>query len=625
MAKNYQELAREVVKGVGGSENVAQLEHCTTRLRFTLIDPAKADRESLKKIKGVMGVVGSGIQCQVVIGNDVNEAFDAINQNYTFGQSETKGASSKNSGGFGAMALDFMVGVFQPLVPAIAGSGILKAFLSLFSMLGWMASDSSLYIVLMQAADAALYFLPVMVAVNMATKLKVNRLVAVAAVGATLLPNMSAATAEGLNLFGIQIQTVQYSYQVFPAILSVALLYFVEKYTTKWTPKPIRVFFVPMICLIIVVPVTLMILGPLGLNIGSLLTTAILFLYEKLGWLAVGLLAAVLPFMIAMGMHKALVPYAVGSIAEMGEELLYLPASLAHNISESGACFGVALKTKDSDLRQAAISSGVSALFGVTEPALYSVTLQHKQVMYGVVLGSLVGGLCLGLTAVKGFVAMGPGLAGMAMFIDPNNSMNIVWAFVGFGVSLAVSFGGTLIVYKDNTVLNAEDAAAIEQKTPAASLKEAFAATDVYAPVNGKCVPLSAVHDEVFASGIMGKGAAFIWEGDTVTSPVNGKVVMVARTKHAVGFQADSGQEVLIHVGMDTVNLDGKGFTVLKKAGESVKVGEPVLKVDRQFMQANNIDLTTPMVITNAGETNVECLTDERKVEAGEDVVLVCA
>lgn len=622
MSKNYKELAEAIIKGVGGQENVSQFEHCSTRLRFTLVDPAKAKRDELKAIPGVMGVVGAGVQCQVVIGNDVIEAYDAILKDYQFRNTGSPAASSGKTS-VGAWLLDFLVGIFQPLVPAIAGAGILKALLSLFSLMGWMSADSGLYTVLYQGADAALYFLPVMVAVTMATKLKINRLVAVACVGALILPNMTTAIGEGLNIFGWQIQSVAYPYQIFPAILSVGLLYFIEKYVTKITPKPIRVFFVPMICFITVIPVTLLILGPLGLNIGTLLTTVILFLYDKLGWLAVGLLAAVLPFMIALGMHKALLPYAVSSISNMGEELLYMPASLAHNISESGACFGVALKTKDDNLRQTAISAGISALFGITEPALYGVTLQHEKAMISVVFGSFVGGICLGLTAVKAFVAMGPGLAGMAMFVDPANSMNIVWAFVGFGVSLVASFVGSLILFKDNAELNAVDQAATQAGEPVASFTDAFEPANIVAPVSGKCIPLNVVEDEVFASGIMGKGVAFKWEGDTVNSPVDGSIMMVAATKHAIGFKANTGQEILIHVGMDTVNLEGKGFTVLKNIGDTVRAGEPVMKIDRILMKEKNIDMTTPMVITNANDQPVECVEVNKDVESG-TLVMVC-
>ena len=451
MSKNYAKLASEVLNLVGGEGNVTHLEHCSTRLRFTVANESLVKKDELKKVSGVLGVVGTGNQCQVVIGNDVIEAYDELMKLGSFQGGVVKDgqAEDKTKGSIGSKILDFLVGVFQPLVPAIAGAGILKAFLSLFVLLGLMESGSPWHTILNNGADAALYFLPVLVAYTMSTKLNMNRIVAVAIVGAQILPNITNALSEGISLFGIQLQNITYSYQVFPAIMTVAALYFVEKFFNKISPKPIRVFFVPMMCFIIMVPLSLIVLGPLGFNIGRLITAIILFLYDKLGWIAVALLASILPFMISMGMHKALVPYAVTSITSAGTELLYMPASLAHNISEGGACLAVAIKTKDENLRQAAISAGISGIFGITEPALYGVTLQHKKAMIGVVAGSFIGGLTVGIAGLKAFVAMGPGLAGMAMFVDPENPMNIIWGFVGFGVSLVVSFLVTLFLYRD--------------------------------------------------------------------------------------------------------------------------------------------------------------------------------
>ena len=302
MAKNYAGIAKDVLRLVGGEGNVTHFEHCSMRLRFTIADPAKVNRDGLKATTGVMGVVGSGNQCQVVIGNDVIEVYDEIMKQANFKTGASAAPAPEGKKNIGAMVLDLLVGIFQPLVPAIAGGGILKAFLSLFALIGIMDNTSVLYQVLINVADAPLYFLPILVAINMATKIKCNRLIAVSAVGALLLPKTTALLG-GENpavLFGLTIQNVTYAYQVFPAILAVGLLYFVEKYVTKITPKPIRVFFVPMMCFIIVFPLTLLVLGPIGLTIGKVLTTIMLTLYKYVGWLAVGLVAAVLPLLISI-------------------------------------------------------------------------------------------------------------------------------------------------------------------------------------------------------------------------------------------------------------------------------------------------------------------------------------
>lgn len=597
MAKDYAGTAKAVLKQVGGEENVSHLEHCSTRLRFSIADAGKVDKDALKAIPGVMGVVSSGNQCQVVIGNDVIEVYDELLKIGTFHGGSAVPAEG-GSRDIGAMVLDFMVGIFQPLVPAIAGGGILKAFLSLLTLLGVMDASGAWYRVLYNAADAALYFLPVMVAVTMSTKLNCNRLVAVASVGALILPGMTSMIAEGISLWGFGIKNIAYAYQVFPAILSVAFLYFVEKYVTKISPKPIRVFFVPMVCFAVVVPVTLLVLGPVGFTVGQGLTTVILFLYNKLGWLAVALLAAILPLMIAMGMHKALVPYAVTSITEMGEELLYMPASLAHNISEGGACFAVALRTKDSDLRSAAISAGISAIFGITEPALYGVTLQNKRALSGVVIGSFAGGLAVGITGLKAFVAMGPGLAGMAMFVDVENSMNIVWGFVGFGVSLAVSFAATMILFRDNRVQEFKAPEAVED------------GNGIVSPLEGKLISLQNVNDEVFSAGILGDGMAVIPEKGELYAPADASIDTVFDSKHAISMVCGNGAELLLHVGLETVKLDGKYFEPQVKSGDHVKAGQLLMKFDLKSLKKEGFDVVTPIIITNSADYRIDKASD---------------
>ncbi len=606
MAKNYADTAKAVLKHIGGESNISHLEHCSTRLRFTIADSGKVDRDALKSTPGVMGVVGSGNQCQVVIGNDVIEVYDELLKLGSFEGGNAAPPSTEKKK-FGAMVLDFIVGIFQPLVPAIAGAGILKALLSLLALIGVMDADGAWYRVLFQAADSALYFLPILVAVTMSTKLNCNRLVAVASVGALILPGMTSLITEGVTLWGMQVENIAYSYQVFPAILSVALLYFVEKFVTKISPKPIRVFFVPLVCFAVVIPITLLILGPLGFTVGQWLTTVILFLYERLGWIAVALLAAILPFMIATGMHKAFVPYAVSSITEMGAEVLYMPASLAHNISEGGACFAVALRTKDTDVRSAAISAGISAIFGITEPALYGVTLQNKRALAGVVIGSFFGGLTVGLAGLRAFVAMGPGLAGMAMFVDTENSMNIVWAFVGFGVAIAVSFIATMILYRDNKIQTTD------------VTKHAGNGGPISSPLEGMLIPLKDVKDEVFSAGVLGEGMAVIPESGELYAPADATIDTVFDSKHAISMVCDNGAELLLHVGLETVKLNGKHFEPQVKNGDKVKAGQLIMKFDIEALKEEGFDVVTPVIITNADNYDFK-QSETGSVKTGETI-----
>lgn len=599
--KNYKQTAADVLRLIGGEKNISHLEHCSTRLRFTVADPAKVDAAALKKTPGVMGVIANGGQCQVVIGNDVIEVYNELIKLGSFHKDSAPAAPSGKKS-VGAMALDLMVGIFQPLVPAIAGGGILKAFLSLFSLLGWMDSAGVLYRVLIAVADAPLYYLPLMVAVTMAAKINCNKLVALASVGALVLPATVTLLGGANTLFGIPLQNVTYSYQVFPAILAVAFLYLLEKYVTKITPKPIRVFFVPMVCFIIVFPVTLLVLGPIGLTIGKGITTVMLAIYSKVGWLAVGLVAAILPLLISVGAHKAFIPYVVTSLGDLGYEILYNGASLAHNISEGGASLAVACKTKDPELRSAAISGGVSAIFGITEPAIYSITLQHKRVLFGVMTGSFISGSFIGLMAVKAFVAMGPGLAGMAMFVDPENTMNIVWAFAGFGIALAASFVATLILYQD------EGKAGLEVSHQSASYiapKDAGSGKKLFSPIKGKLVPLSEVPDEVFSAGTLGDGAAIVPEEGSLYAPADAVVENVFDSKHAICLNCKNGADVLLHVGIDTVKLGGRHYDVKVKNGDQVKAGQLLMTFDKKAIEAEGYSTVIPVIVTNSDSITV--------------------
>ena len=371
---NVKETATAIVELIGGKENIAHLEHCSTRLRFTLKDNSLVQKDALEKVDGVIGV-RQNVQCQVIIGNDVVEVYDEVMNVLGHELTADGGSEGKQKQSWGAVLLDFIISIFQPLIPAVAGGGVLKSLLLLASVTGLMDNTSQTYQILNLIGGAPLYFLPILVAITTANKLKVNQLVAVSAVGALILPELTTLLTDGAAFMGFGLQNIAYASQVFPAILTVLFYAQIEKLFTRISPKPIRIFFVPMMSLVITVPVALLILGPLGFEVGTIFSAAIIWLYAHLGWVATGILAAVLPLMVVTGMHKAMIPYAVSSMSEMGAELLYLPASLAHNIAEAGACFAVSVRTKDQKLRSTAVSAGISALFGITEPALYGVTI----------------------------------------------------------------------------------------------------------------------------------------------------------------------------------------------------------------------------------------------------------
>ena len=585
---DYKKIANEILDLIGGSKNVSTLEHCSTRLRFGLVDKSVVNVEKIKKIKGVMGVV-DGSQFQIVIGNNVVEVYDELLKicPVTGNQvAETK----KDDRKWGAKLLEFVISVFQPLVPAIAGAGVLKSVLLLLSMFGLLASDSTVYTALAAISDATFYFLPIMVVVTTANTLKSNRLVAIAAVGYLLLPATTAALADGMILFGFAVKNITYSSQVFPAILCVIFLSLMERGFNKISPKAIRIFFVPMMSLAITIPVTLLVLGPLGYNIGTLFTAVILALYGKLGFVALGLLAAILPFMIATGMHKTLLPYAITTYGQLGYEALYMPASLAHNISESGACFAVALKSKDEDLKQTALSAGISALMGITEPALYGVTLQNKKAMMGVVLSGAISGMLMGLFVVKAFIIVGPGLASMSMFVDAANGSNFMYACIGFAVALLGSFIITFVLWKDS-----DSDSDVEELT-----EEEKEVNILVSPLNGEAVDLSTVSDEMFASKTLGDGIAIVPKDGKLYAPCDAEVVMLFETKHAIGLRTSNGAEILIHIGVNTVSMEGVGFTAFVKQNDKVKEGDLLIEFDLDAIKEKKLDPTVMVVNSNS-------------------------
>lgn len=608
---DYKQVSKEILVHVGGKENISHVEHCSTRLRLSLKDNSKVNKEEIEAIPGVLGLVVAS-QCQVIIGNDVVEVYDEFMKE--IGALSEESSVSKEKQSFGNILLDFIVSVFQPLVPAIAGAGILKSLVLLVSMFGWLSDKGDTFKVLSAIGDAPIYFLPILVAITTANKLKVNTLVATSAVSILLLPAMTASMAEGLTLFGITIPNIAYASQVFPAILCVLFYAVMERFFKKYTPKATRIFVVPLLSLLVTIPVTLLVLGPIGFYIGSALSAVIVGLYAKVGWIAVALLAAISPFMVATGMHKAMGPYAVSSMTELGKELLYLPASLAHNLAEAGACFAVFFKSKEADKKSTALSAGISAVFGITEPALYGITILNKKVLGSVVFGGLVGGAYVGLTAIAAYVPVGPGLASMTMFVSKDAPSNIINAFIAFAISFVVAFVSAFILYKDDVIETQDESK--DEKGNHVVPKETLI---IPAPVAGHTIDLSQVPDQVFSAKIMGEGLAVIPSEDCLKAPVSGTIKMVFDTNHALGMELENGAELLFHIGLDTVQLQGKYFESLVKVEDYVEAGRELIRFDRHKIEEAGYKLETMMIVSNSAEYDVKTIgTDNLMLEVSE-------
>ncbi|HFL2422943.1 TPA: beta-glucoside-specific PTS transporter subunit IIABC [Clostridioides difficile] len=615
---NYKNVAQKILKAIGGSENIEHLEHCSTRLRFSLIDDSKVSVEDLKNIPEVLAF-RQNVQFQIIIGNSVVEVYDEIKK-LTSGKVVNKESNKKDKNEkrkISAVVLEFIISVFQPLIPAIAGGGILKALLMLLNMLGILSNTTQTYKILNFAGDAPLYFLPLLVAITAANKLKVNQLVAVSAVAALLTPNLVAMLGEGAIFGNIQVQNIAYAYQVFPAILCVLCYSQLEKFFNKISPKVIRSFFVPMMSLLIVVPFTLLILGPIGYNFGQIFANVILFVYSKFGWIAVAILAAFLPFMVTTGMHKAMIPYVITSLGQSGKELIYNAASLAHNISEAGGCFAVAIRTKNEILKSTAISAGVSALFGITEPALYGITILHKRVLYGVMIGAFAGGTYLGINAVEAYVAVGPGLASLSMFISETLPNNFMHAAIGLVISFVVSFILVSALWREEVSVNKNESKNNDDNEHIENKKETFKS-----PLEGKLIPLSEVEDEVFSNKIMGDGIAIIPSKGELYAPVDGTIGMLFETKHSLAMVSEDGTEILFHVGLETVNLKGKYFEPKVSVGDIVKQGDLLLSFELDKIIEEGFNPVTAVIITNKPDAVFD-FTESKDVNKIDNVLAI--
>lgn len=590
---DYDKSADKIIENVGGKENITKMIHCSTRLRFTLNDYDKTKLDAIKKVDGVLGAVNASGQCQVIVGNAVVEMYDAVNAKIgKLNNDKVKVDTPKQK--WYETFLDFLIGIFQPLVPAIAGAGVLKSLMILFASIGWISETSSTYQIFSFIGSAPLYFLPLLIAITTAQKLNVNILVSVSIASVLVYPDLVTLLTKGTKLFGISITNVTYSSQVFPAILAILLYAVLEKYVTKYCPKPVRIFLVPLICMAVTVPVTLIVLGPMGYIIGTWISTFILFLFNHLGWIATGLLAALLPLMVATGMHKALLPYAVAMMTSTGKELLYLPASLAHNFSEAGTCFGVAVRTKDEKMRATAVSAAISALFGITEPALYGVTIQHKRALGPVMISRAITGSIVGILSIKAFALVGPGIASMTMYVDKSNAMNFVYAWICLVISILLSFVLTIIVWKDDVVESEQTSSKTIDTTLDTNIK-------LESPINGTVVPLKEVNDATFSSGILGEGVAIEPRDGILYAPAKAEVMMTYKTGHAIGLKMQDGSEVLIHIGIDTVKLEGKYFNLKVKEHQIVEAGETLVEFNLDKIVAEGFDPTVIMIITAKG------------------------
>lgn len=617
-----QAVGKRVWEAVGGEKNVNSLVHCATRLRFKLKDESVADTQKLKQDPDVIQVVQSGGQYQVVIGSNVADVYQAIVDEQ--GLTDQSGTEDQSKNPLNRL-IDIISSIFTPFLGAMAAAGILKGFLSLVTVLGWLSADTGAYQILFAAADGVFTFLPVMLAFTAAKKFKTNQFLSVAIAMALVYPAITQLAGAGgaVDFFGLPIVLAQsgYTSSVIPIILAVWVQSKFEPLVKKVIPQFLQMIFVPMIVLLVMVPLTFLLLGPIGTVIGNGLGSLFNSIYSFSPLVAGLIMGSLWQVFVMFGMHWGFVPIMFLNIEQYGFDVM-VPMLLPAVLAQGGAALAVAIRTKDTKLRSLGISSTITSLFGITEPTVYGVTLPLKKPFVIACLSAGIGGAMIGFAGVKAFSSGLVSLLTIPTFISTNQAVesNVTMAILATALSFVLAFVGTLVVGFDETVQD-EKLETNQQTTAGDTISSAR--HNLKSPLSGKVLPLSDVPDKVFSSGAMGKGLAIDPEKGELIAPADGEITTIFPTGHAVGLTTKDGIEILMHIGMDTVELEGQGFETFVKQGDQVKAGDLLVRFDIEAIKAAGYSVITPIVITNTEHFADVLELNQEELIASEDFLAI--
>lgn len=613
MSKEYQTLATQIIALVGGKENVANVYHCQTRLRFTLVDNLKADTEDLEKLDGVTKVIINAGQYQIVIGTHVADVFEEIEKLVEISQDTT---TQEKKGIFDTI-IDFVAGTFQPIIPALSGAGMVKAVLALLVVFNVITTDSQTYYMLNVFADGVFYFLPILIAFTQAQKLKCNPILAVGVAAMLLHPNWSALVTAGdaVNFFNvIPFTLASYGSSVIPIILIIFVQSYVEKFLNKHIPKSINIVFVPMLTFLIMGTLAFSVLGPIGAIVGNYLATVFTFLAENASWAPALIIGTFLPIMVMFGIHNGVAPLGIMQMSQLGYDSIFGPGCVCSNMAQATAGAVVAFVTKDKTTKETAIPGSITAYMGITEPLLYGVNLPKRYPLIASMIGGGLGGLYAGLTHAHRFATGSSGLPAVLLYIGDNTMTyfyNIIIAIVISIISTAIiTFVLAKHFEKEETTDNLDTTQA-----------PVITGQEVMSPLTGEVLPIEKAEDEVFASKVMGDGVVILPETTDVYAPFDGTIATLFPTKHAIGLVSDKGAEILIHIGINTVDLNGEGFKAFVKQGDSVTKGDKLISFDKVAIENAGYSSQTMVIITNGSNYNQIIKHDNQFSQTG-DLIL---
>jgi PTS system beta-glucosides-specific IIC component len=629
----YEKLAKDIIENVGGKENVISLTHCITRLRFKLKDESKANTEVLKKMDGVVTVVKSGGQYQVVIGNHVPDVYAdvvAVGGFQTGGGEETVSEEKKSL--FNAF-IDTISGVFSPTLGVLAATGMIKGFNALFVALHLITNTSGTYQILNAIGDCLFYFFPIFLGFTAAKKFNVNQFIGMSLGAILVYPTFTTIMAGKplytifagmlfespvyITFLGIPVILMSYSSSVIPIILSVYIGSKVEKLFKKIIPDVVKTFLVPFFTLLVVAPLALIIIGPIATWAGKLLGTLTLYIYNFSPVIAGIFMGAFWQVFVIFGLHWGFIPIAINNLAVLHYDPI-LAGTFAASFAQIGVVLAILLKTKDKKLKSLSIPAFISGIFGVTEPAIYGVTLPRKKPFILSCIAAAVGGGIIGLMGTKTYMIGGLGIFGIPSYIGPNG---IDKGFYGAIIAIIVAFVLGFLLMMFAGFKDEEENKEVDKDTNNGDvlIKQEV----VSSPVKGEVKSLYEVEDEAFSKGALGKGVAIEPKEGKIVAPVDGILTTLFPTGHALGITSDKGSEILIHIGMNTVQLDGKYFYPKAKQGDHIKKGQVILEFDIEAIKKEGYLLTTPVVITNSSNYLDIIETDKKNINYGEDLLTI--
>lgn len=633
----YENLAKEIVRNVGGKENVSSLTHCITRLRFKLKDESKANDEVLKNMEGVVTVMKSGGQYQVVIGNHVPEVYADVMPLLEMEEGNADSDDAPKGNLFNRL-IDVLSGIFQPILGIMAACGMVKGLNALFVAIGLYSDTCGGYLVLNAIGDGLFNFMPLFLGYTAAKKFKLKPMLGLVIGAIMCYPTIQLSTLEAggealytlfsgtmfespvyTEFFGIPLIAMNYTGTVIPVIFVVYFASKCEKLFNKFIPDLVKFFFVPMLTLFVAIPAGLVVIGPLATFGSTIIAEFVMTIRNFSPLLAGAVVGLTWQILVIFGLHWGFIPVYINNIMTNGYDNIMMPF-FACTFATSAVVLGVFFKTKNKQIKEMAIPNFISGIFGVTEPAIYGILLPLKKPFIISCIAGGIGGGFYGALNFRKFMMGGMGIFEFPAMIEPDGSMgNLIVAFVGVILTMIIAFAMTMIFYKEKEEpVGTAPAVEVKEKQEPSEKKELLKQGELVSPIKGKVLKLESIKDEAFASGVLGKGIAILPTEGKVFAPADGEVSALFPTLHAIGIATDSGAELLIHIGLDTVQLSGEGFEAKVQQGDRVTKGQLLIEFDQKFIESKGYCMETPVLVTNSDDFLDIVETKETEVNAGD-------